>query len=422
MTMIAKLKRRFYFIAAAYFRFFANFSLRRWQPRIIIVTGSVGKTTMLNLIESQLGGKAHYSHNANSAFGIAFDILGMTGVTASKLKWIQLILASPWRALKAHHHEAFYVVECDGERPREASTIAKWLRPELCIWVSIGRSHAFYFEKEVRSGKFKDIDTAIAHEFASVARYTRKQVFIDGDNPLMLKLTKDITAERHALSARAVSAYQVSPRAAKFRIGKHDYHFNQPLPRAISIQLVMLDALLSYLDIRPDYDFKHFKMPPSRGNYLRGINNIEIIDSSYNAHLISMRSMLQLMQDIKHPHKWLILGDMIEQGSYASIEHRKLADDILKLKPEQVVLVGRRLSKYTFPALKGKLPVASFDDPRAALDFIKRQHRGGELMLFKGSQYLEWIIAQLLASPSEQKLLCRQDPAHVKRRKSWGLE
>ena len=85
-----KLKKRFYFLVASYFRFFANISFRRWRPRVIAITGSVGKTTMLNLVECILKDRAHYSHDANSAYGIAFDILKLTGVTGSKLKWFYL--------------------------------------------------------------------------------------------------------------------------------------------------------------------------------------------------------------------------------------------------------------------------------------------------------------------------------------------
>ena len=80
MTVVMRLKKRFYFVAARYFRFFANFAFKRWSPRVIAVTGSAGKTTMLHMVEFELGDKAHYSHDANSAFGIAFDLLGMDGV------------------------------------------------------------------------------------------------------------------------------------------------------------------------------------------------------------------------------------------------------------------------------------------------------------------------------------------------------
>ena len=59
MTFVMRFKKRFYFVAAHYFRFFANFSLRRWSPRIFAITGSAGKTTMLHLVEFELGEKAH---------------------------------------------------------------------------------------------------------------------------------------------------------------------------------------------------------------------------------------------------------------------------------------------------------------------------------------------------------------------------
>ena len=100
MIFVSKFKKRFYFTAAKYFRHFANRSLKRWKPRIIAITGSAGKTTMLNLMELQMADKANFSHDANSAFGIAFDILGMRGITGSKLKWIKLIIKTPLRAFK----------------------------------------------------------------------------------------------------------------------------------------------------------------------------------------------------------------------------------------------------------------------------------------------------------------------------------
>ena len=120
MDLKARITNRLYFIVAGYFKFWANISLKRWRPCIIMITGSAGKTTMLNLVESQLGNKAHYSHNANSAFGIAFDVLGQKGVTGSRAHWIGLLLKTPFLAFSYKRHEKFYVVECDGERPHEA--------------------------------------------------------------------------------------------------------------------------------------------------------------------------------------------------------------------------------------------------------------------------------------------------------------
>ena len=84
----ATFKKRFYFKLAKYFQSLANRALKRWHPRIIAVTGSAGKTTMLTLLEHEMGVKAHYSHDANSAFGVPFDLLGLKGVKASKMTWL----------------------------------------------------------------------------------------------------------------------------------------------------------------------------------------------------------------------------------------------------------------------------------------------------------------------------------------------
>ena len=92
---------------------------------MIAVTGSAGKTTMMKVLEHEIGKKAHYSHDANSAFGIPFDMLGLKGIRGSKLKWIYLLIAAPFKSWFYHHKEKFYVVEIDGERPHEAEFLAK---------------------------------------------------------------------------------------------------------------------------------------------------------------------------------------------------------------------------------------------------------------------------------------------------------
>ena len=422
MSFVAKFKKKFYFVAAQYFRFFANASFKRWQPRVIAVTGSVGKTTMLHLLEASLGKRAHYSHNANSAFGIAFDMVGIDGIRGSKLRWLYLIFAVPIRSLFYKHTEKFYVVEIDGERPHEAEFLANWLKPEVTMWVSLGLSHAIQFEGQVKAGLYPDLQTAIAHEFATLPANTTKRVYIDADNKLMRELTSDIKAEVVAVNSTMLKRYQVYPTRTDFTIKDTTYHFAQPQPRELAIQLLMLDDLLRYLKITLKTDFSKVEFAPGRSSYLPGKNGIKIIDSSYNAHLISMESILKMTKAMHAGHKWLIIGDIVEQGSIEGDEHRKLADMIAAVKPEMVILVGRRTKKYTAPRLKKSgLTVCTTLDPRKALKFIEKNTNGDETLIFKGSQYLEWIIEKLLQNPEDADKLPRREPAAVKRRAKRGL-
>ena len=420
---VSSLKKRFYFVAARYFRHFANRVLRRWKPRIIAVTGSAGKTTMLNMIEFEMGKEAHYSHDANSAFGISFDLLGLRGVNGSKLRWFYLFVAAPVKSLFKRFRQKFYVVEIDGERPHEAEFLAEWLKPEVTIWVSIGLSHAVQFEKVVEEGKFKDLSEAITAEFANLPANTKKRVYIDADSRLMVEATKNISAKVIPIKKTAMKKYVVYPDSTDFTYGDTTFHFDRPEPKDISFNLFVLQDLMKYLKLKFNPDFTGMEVAPGRSSYFKGYKGIDIVDSSYNAHMISMASALDMARRMHAERKWLIIGDIVDQGSLAEEEHRRLADLIARVRPEKVVLVGKRTKKYTAPELKelGVSAVAT-TDPKKALEYIRKNVHGSETLIFKGSQYLEWVIEKLLADPADAAKLCRREKAAVARRKSWGLD
>ena len=423
MTKVMRLKKRFYFLVAGYFRFFAKRSLKRWNPRIIAITGSAGKTTMLHMVEYELGKDAHYSHDANSAFGVSFDLLGLRGVRGSKLRWLWLFIAAPIRSLYYKHKETFYVVEIDAERPREARFLAEWLQPEITLWISLGRSHAIQFEQEVKEGKFDSLDAAITDEFAKLPEHTKCLVFIDGDNPLMVHATKDIRARVKEFHKSEIVKYSVYPTRTEFGTTSTTFRFNSPQPRDLSIQLLMLRDLMKYLHIPLQTDFSDMPLPPGRSCCFMGKNGIKLIDSSYNAHIISMQSILEMARAMKAAHKWLVIGDIVDEGSIEEEEHKKLAELIAGVKPEEIILVGRRTKEHTAPRLKelGFSPKTTLD-PKKALAYIEKHTTGTETLIFKGSQYLEWIIEKLLENPEDAAKLCRREPAAVKRRKNRGLE
>ena len=68
----------------------------------VLLTGipRSGKTTLLHLIESQLGDKVRYSHHANSSYGIPFDILDLHRNKLTADEWLGIFLLAPFRAFK----------------------------------------------------------------------------------------------------------------------------------------------------------------------------------------------------------------------------------------------------------------------------------------------------------------------------------
>lgn len=404
-----------------YFRMFANISLKRWKPRIIAVTGSVGKTTLLNLLEVQLGARAHYSHNANSSYGIAFDILGMDGVRGSKLRWFYLFVAAPVRSVWFRHNEEFFVVEIDGERPKETEFLASWLQPEVTLWVSVGRTHAVYFDGQVKAGLFDSVDEAIVHEFSYLPKYTSKLVAFNGESELIVRTMEAIEgAEKVGVTDALVTDYKVWPDKTKITVGDVTYVFNEPMPGEVYTQLALLAELAKYLGEPAVTDLTAYVQPPGRSNFFEGKNGVRLIDSTYNAHLISVQSIIDLYKDMQTEHKWIVIGDIVEQGEAEAEEHAKLGRLLREAEFERYVLVGRRTQKYTYPEMDADRTV-TFLHPKDALNYLETELAGNETVLFKGSQYLEGVVEHLLADPHDIAKLPRQEPAAKKRRAKWGL-
>ena len=96
---------------------------------------------------------------------------------------------------------------------------------------------------------------------------------------------------------------------------------------------------------------------------------------------------------------------------------------IAKFNLSKVILIGPRVSKYTYPKLKTLVnyPITTFQTPKEGLDYLKNNISSNEVLLFKGARFLEGIIEHLLLNKTDIKKLCRREKAWQERRKKWGL-
>ncbi|MBI4039563.1 hypothetical protein HY388_01935 [Candidatus Daviesbacteria bacterium] len=424
--MAAWFKTILYFPIAYYFRFFAGIQLKIWHPRVIVVTGSSGKTTLLHLIESQLRSQAKYSHHANSSYGIPFDILNLHRRSLTIIEWPGLFLLAPFRAFKKPYPQKIYIVEADCDRPFEGKFLALLLRPEVTLWTSVSRTHSKNFDKLVKNKKYYSLEDAIAYEYGYFLEYTSDLSIVDGDSAFITKqLSRTTSQVKLATIANHLQDYQVSLSQTRFKIDDKLYTFNFSLPRETSYNIFMCLGLLAYLGHPVDDTFAHFYLPPGRSSVFPGVNDITIIDSSYNANLSSMEVILEMFSRIPAQTKWAVIGDMLEQGAGEGYEHEQLAQIIAKLELKKIILFGPRTSQYTFPQLQkmigDKTDVQKFMNPREVLDYLQNTISGGEVILFKGARFLEGVIEHLLWDKNDAQKLARREKVWQIRRKHWGL-
>ena len=426
------IKSALYFPLAYYFRFWAGIQLRRWKPRVIVITGSSGKTTLLHLIESQLGNRARYSHGANSSYGIPFDILGLKRKTFLLHEWLALFLRAPFAIFKPLPKEKNYIVEVDCDRPREGKFLVALLRPESTLWLNSSKTHSMNFDEVVNKKQFNSIEKAVAHEFGNLLAHTSELAIVNGDSDLIAEELHRTKAQIKKVNKKDhLREYQITPHGqTRFRIDGEEYSFNYLLPENTFYGIKMALELAVYLELKPDYSFSGFTLPPGRSSVFKGVKDITIVDSSYNANLDSIRVILAMFSKIPASEKWVVLGDMIEQGESERDEHEKLAELILDYNFDRVVLMGPRMSKYAYPKLEtlsshfsplGTQVIEKFLNPAEVLKYLQANIQGGETILFKGARFLEGVVEHLLANREDVKKLCRQEKVWQKRRKQWGL-
>ncbi len=425
LAMMRLIKKKLYFAVAHYFRVFASIQLALWKPRIIAITGSSGKTTLLHLIESQLKGRARYSHHANSTYGIPFDLLGLRRTKLIPSEWIRLFLAAPFRAFKKPYQEPIYVVEVDCDRPSEGEFLGTFLKPEVTLWLNTGNTHSTNFDTSVQQGKGTDVENAIAYEFGYVLQHTTDLAIVNGDIQRMTNQFSRFQGRIEMVKQSQLHHYELSEIGTVFEIDKTLYRINGFLPKESFYSVAMTRLLIEYLGLPFDESFTGFSLPPGRSSILRGIKNTTLIDSSYNATPDGMSAMLEAFDRYPARNKWLVLGDMIELGSQEQNEHEKLAERIASIETSQVVLIGPRIAKYTYPKLVSLIgnsdTIVPFEFPKEALDYILEHLQGGECILFKGARFLEGIIEQVVLDKSDVHKLCRREQIWQLRRKQWGL-
>lgn len=373
-----------------------------------------------------MGDRAKYSHHANSSYGIPFDILDLHRKSLLKSEWVGLILKTPFNAFRKPPKERIYVVEADCDRSGEGKFLASLLTPDIVLWVSTAKTHSMNFEHLVRQKKFETVEEAIAYEFGYFLEKAREMVIINGESELMTQQLDRTSAKVLSIKKdKTLNNHSVSKKGTEFEISNKKYKFNFLLPEEVFCSIEMCNKLCEYMNISFDQSFSNFKLPPGRGSVFIGVKDITIVDSSYNANLSSMNAVLSVFSKFPDKNKWIIIGDMLEQGESEKEEHEKLANLILEYEYERIIMLGPRVEKYTLPKLKSSFnndtPIDSFQSPREVLDFLLLNIKGGEVILFKGARFMEGIIEHLLENKTDIKKLSRREKIWEIRRKQWGL-
>lgn len=389
-----------------YFCFWSRLYLRRWRPSIVLVTGTVGKTSLLYLLKEQFADKACFSEKANTKTGITLHMLGLPNTVDRPWRWLLLIFLVPWRSLtRPVRPEKVYLVEYDIYDMYSARYFKWWLRPDICLWLSLTPVHLEFFDRPAARRKMTALQL-MTRELLKIVKSAQQRIFAPADDSDMRQALAGPDAPVTWVETDLLD-YKVDLKETLFKFKEEEFVFSQPLPPAMAASLALLKAAATEYRLALKTDWRSWRPPLSRNQVLAGYKGCHLLDSTYNAQLAAMMAVFEMFKKMPVPTKWLVCGDMLEQGSWMAEAHAQLARAIVDLKPDRLFLIGRRIKKHTVPVLeKNKI---KFDwREKADGEFgghLKNQIQGGEVILFKGAGYLGIIVESLLANPDDKKLL-----------------
>src|SRR5581483_3302861 len=123
-------------LVAAILTLEAQLVLRKYKPKIIAVTGSVGKTRTKDAIFAALSDSLYIRKNdksMNSDFGVPLAILGCQSAWHNPIKWIQNIVQGVQLLVQSDKYPDWLVLEVGADKPGDISSIAKWLQPDIAV-------------------------------------------------------------------------------------------------------------------------------------------------------------------------------------------------------------------------------------------------------------------------------------------------
>ncbi len=408
----------------------ARLVLHRHKPRIIAVTGSVGKTTTKDAIYAALSQTHHIRKSAksfNSDFGVPLTILGLESGWSDPWKWFVNMIDGAF-VIFSNQYPKWLVLEVGADRPGDISSIARWLRPDVSVITGVPDIpvHVEYFNSPGE----------VLKEKRALADYLKPggTLILNGDEARMRMLQN---------SFRGTSVtYGFDERNTYAAVGEQIV-YEDAVPVGMSCKVIRkggslelmvrgalgrpriyaaLAALAVAETIGADSDavvrgINAWEPPPGRVRILKGIKGAIIIDDTYNSSPTAVLAALDTLKSVQAKRRIAVLGDMLELGRYSAEAHKHAGERVAETAT-MLRTVGFRARAIAESAQdagmkESKIMQYEMNEAERAGQELKKELKAGDVVLVKGSQSMrmERTVLEIMAEPMRaEELLVRMDP------------
>ena len=405
--------------------------LRRYRPKIIGITGSVGKTSTKEVVATVLA--PHYRvrqsvKSYNNEIGLPLTILGAESGGKSIVAWLGIILRTCrlllWRDLA---YPKVLILEMGADRPGDITYLTTVAPCDIGVLTSVAPTHLELFKTIEAVAKEKRI--VISHlrpGGTAILNHDDQRVATVRSPEGVHRLTYGL-GEGAEVRGGEVAVYGTWPNCGMtFKVTYQGstvpVHLQGVVGEpavyaalgAIAVGVTMGLNLVSLVEALQKY-----QAPPGRLSILRGIHGTVIIDDTYNASPKAALAALDTFAALPvagPARRLVVLGDMLELGSYSDRAHEEVGEKVAATKMDALITVGERARAIARTARQGGLAaeaIVNFADATEAARYLQSHIKSGDVVLVKGSQMMrmERIIETLMAEPERaSELLVRQEP------------
>lgn len=406
----------------------ARLLLSRKKPRIIAVTGSVGKTTTKDAIYAVLKGyhSARKSEKSyNSDIGVPLSILGLPNAWNNPFRWVKNLIDGFFIACCSRHYPEVLVLEMGVDRPGDMKKLSSWIRPNVVVLTRLP-------EVPVHVEYFSTPEAVIAEKMTLVEALKPSGVLVFNNDDERVRIEASNVRQKTV----GYSRYSVS----QFQASGDEIMYDGSIPVGMSFELTHVSdtvqvRVLGSLGIPHIYSYtaaaavgalfdvtlpqaaaalREHIPPPGRMRILPGIKDTVLLDDTYNASPVATERALSTLRELQgFVRRIAVLGDMLELGQFSVREHERVGEQVAETA-DMLVTVGVRARSIAQGALAfgmSENSILQYDDSEHASKELQTLIHPGDVLLIKGSQGIrcERIVEELMAEPERaEELLVRQ--------------
>ena len=402
--------------------------LKKHQPKIVAVTGSVGKTSTKDALKTILSASFDVrasQKSYNSEIGLPLTILGLENAWSNPLGWLLNIIKGFGVMFSGASYPAVLVLEIGADSPGDIRRSAQLFDADSVVltWFPDVPVHVEFFDSpEAVIAEKMELVHALKPDGLLIVNADnekmKQQTFPKWVDSVSIGFSKeaDIIAKNNRIRYK-----QKKPVGTSFEIHAGEVRIPITISGAVSRSHVypMLFAVAVGRHFGMNIDdveriFDGHIATPGRMKIIEGLSDSTIIDDTYNSSPVAVEEALHTLETLKIPGKKIaVLGDMMELGSFSAEEHKRIGT-LIHGKAEVLITVGVRARGIAEAAKIPRSNIHMTADAMEAADLLEEILEKEDVVLVKGSQSirLEKVVEKVMRHPdSARDLLVRQDAA-----------